>query len=157
MQCRSLVASHPRPGRSPHHFDARKRCSLQTPPPQFKETNATFGLTAKPRSVPLGPLSRYHETFAKNGSTTYMTLRRDMRVGRASGQMYFTACGTLILRVFSRGFFRDEPDLVFEDYITLSDDAKTIYSRQKCYVFATKRRAEQLLVGTRTEPVRGLV
>ena len=127
--------------------------------PQFKETNATLSLTAKPRSVPLGPLSRYHESFAKDGSVTYMTLRRDQRIGRSSGQMFFTACGTLILRVHGRGFFCDEPDMVCEDYITLSDDGRTIFTRQKCYLFATKRAAEQVLVGRRTgdEPSPGLV
>ena len=55
-------------------------------------------LTAKPRSIPLGPLSRYVETFAKDGSPTSWNLRRDVRFGRSEGQVFFTACGALIFR-----------------------------------------------------------
>jgi hypothetical protein len=44
-------------------------------------------MTAKPRSIPLGPLSRYVETFAKDGSTTAWNMRRDIAVGRTTGQL----------------------------------------------------------------------
>lgn len=80
---------------------------------------------------------------------TPLTLRRDTRVGRSSGQVFFTECGTLILRVCCKGLFCDEPDTVFEDYITLSEDGSTIFTRQACYHHPTQRMTQQLLVGDR--------
>jgi hypothetical protein len=50
-------------------------------------------MTAKPRSIPLGPLSRYVETFRKDGAPTTWNMRRDIKMGRSTGQMFFTACG----------------------------------------------------------------
>ena len=71
-------------------------------------------LTAKPRSIPLGPLSRYVETYSKDFTTTYWNMRRDIRMGRSTGQMYFTACGTLIFRVHAKGLWGDEVEFVME-------------------------------------------
>ena len=108
-----------------------------------------LSMTAKPRLIPFGPWSRYVETFAKDGSVTPITLRRDTRVGRSSGQVFFTACGTLILRVSCRGLFCDEPDAVFEDYLTLSENGSSIVTRQTCYHYPGRRMTQQLLVGDR--------
>jgi hypothetical protein len=105
-------------------------------------------MTAKPRSLPLGPWARYSETFAKDGSTTAWSLRRDIKVGRSTGQMYFTACGTLIFRVFGRGVFSSEPEWVCEEYSRLEDGGRRIVSLQRCKHFPSGRAAEQYLVGS---------
>lgn len=105
-------------------------------------------MTAKPRSIPLGPLSRYVETFSKDGSTTAWTMRRDVKIGRSTGQMYFTECGTLIFRVYAKGMWSNEPEYVCEEYSHLEDNGTTIVSRQCCKHFATGKVAEQHLVGT---------
>jgi hypothetical protein len=63
------------------------------------DTPTSWSLVVKPDSIPLGPLSRYAESFNKDGSETTWKLRRDLSVaGRSYGQMFYTACGTLILR-----------------------------------------------------------
>jgi len=103
-------------------------------------------MTAKPGSIPLGPLSRYVEPFAKDGSTTHWAMRRDIKMGRTSGQLYFTACGTLIFRVFVKGLFSNV-EYVCEDYSTLEEGGKVIASRQTCVHLATGRTAEQFQIG----------
>ena len=82
--------------------------------PQLNDKPTSLVLTAKPRSIPLGPLSRYVETYSKDFTTTYWNMRRDIRMGRSTGQMYFTACGTLIFRVHAKGLWGDEVEFVME-------------------------------------------
>jgi hypothetical protein len=105
-------------------------------------------MTAKPAAIPLGPLSRYVETFSKDGTPTSWALRRDIKMGRSTGQMYFTACGTLIFRVFTRGVFGGDPDTICEEYSRLEDGGRRIISLQRCLHIPTGRTAEQWLVGT---------
>jgi hypothetical protein len=74
-------------------------------------------------------------------------MRRDIRVGRSSGQMYFTACGTLIFRVYARPLWGGEPEYVMEEYSRLEDEGNVIVSRQCCKHYASGRAAVQFLVG----------
>lgn len=68
-------------------------------PTQIQETPSCVSITAKPKSIPLGPLSRYVETFNKDCSSSTWRLRRDLTLsGRSVGQCFFTTDGTLIFR-----------------------------------------------------------
>ncbi|KAI8463214.1 MAG: hypothetical protein J3K34DRAFT_475418 [Monoraphidium minutum] len=109
-------------------------------------------MTAKPRSIPLGPLSRYVETFAKDGGETHWNMRRDIKVGRSSGRMYFTTCGTLIFRVYTYGLFSSEPELVNEEYSRLARGGKEIITLQRCLHYASGRTADQVLIGNYVGP-----
>ncbi|KAI8468804.1 MAG: hypothetical protein J3K34DRAFT_425963 [Monoraphidium minutum] len=111
------------------------------------DTPGQMTMTAKPKSIPLGPLSRYVETFNKDGSQTYWSMRRDIKVGRSVGQMYFTACGTLVFRVYAKGLWGDAAEYVTEEYSRLEDEGNTIISRQCCKHLASGRTAVQYLVG----------
>jgi len=74
-------------------------------------------------------------------------MRRDIRVGRSSGQMYFTACGTLIFRVYAKSLWGGDPEYVMEEYSRLEDEGNTIVSRQCCTHLGSGRVAVQYLVG----------
>jgi hypothetical protein len=49
---------------------------------QLQDSPETVNMVCKPRSVPLGPLSRYVETFNKDCSDSFWSMRRDVKVGR---------------------------------------------------------------------------
>lgn len=68
--------------------------------PQIEETPTTLTMTVKPKFLPPGlGVSRYTEHYQKDGSLTDWRLRRDLRVGKSYGNLYFTADGTLIYRL----------------------------------------------------------
>ena len=65
----------------------------------LQDSGDELTLSARPRSMAaLGPLGRHVEVFRKDGAASVWAARRDVRVGRSVGQLFFTACGTLILR-----------------------------------------------------------
>jgi hypothetical protein len=99
-------------------------------------------MTARPRAIPI----RYVETFAKDGSATHFAMRRDIRMGRSTAQLYFTACGTLIFRVTVFGLFSSQPDYVCEDYLRLEEGGRAVVTRQCCTQVATGRTAVQVQV-----------
>lgn len=68
-------------------------------------------------------------------------------MGRSSGQIFFTACGTLIFRVYAKGVWSNEPEYVTEEYNRLEDEGNTIVARQCCKHYATGKTATQYLVG----------
>lgn len=114
---------------------------------QLQEDDGTFNITACPRALPRA-LASYTETYSKAaGTRTHWGMRRDVRMGRSVGELFYTACGTLIFRVTSKGLMSDEPVFVAEDYIMLDAGGRSITTRQCCCVAATGARAEQVLGG----------
>ena len=114
---------------------------------QIQESPKTLSITAKPRSIPLGPLSRYVETFNKDGAPSGWKLRRDLSLsGRSAGECFFTADGTLIFRVFARSAWGGEDDFVTEDYVRLEDEGNVCITRQTIRM-ADGRSASQFIVG----------
>ena len=112
---------------------------------QIQETATTLSITARPLAI---PLSRYVEPFSKAGGQTHWGMRRDVRLGRSMGELFYTTCGTLIFRVYARGLLFDEPIFVSEDYIRLEDGGRAIMTRQCCMHAPSGRTAEQKLAGT---------
>jgi hypothetical protein len=109
-------------------------------------------MCARALALPIGPFARYVEPFAKDGSTATWPARRDVRVGRSYGQLYYTSCGTLVFRVTARGLFGGAPEYVVEDYSTLSPCGREITTRQVCVHLPSGRVAEQYLAGTYVGP-----
>jgi hypothetical protein len=118
-----------------------------TLPPQLDDGPSCLTITAKPRAIPAGPLSRYVETFPKDGSAGTWAMRRDVRIGRSTGQVFFTSCGTLIFRVYYRPLWGEEPEFVCEEYSRLEDGGRVIVSRQACADLSSGASAVQWLVG----------
>ncbi|KAI8466165.1 MAG: hypothetical protein J3K34DRAFT_434697 [Monoraphidium minutum] len=111
------------------------------------ETPTTWSIVVKPDSIPLGPLSRYVETFRKDGATSAWKLRRDlMLTGKSQGQLYFTSCGTLILRSFAKGMFGGD-DFTCEDYIRMEDEGNAVVLRQCVTHLASGRAGVQYMIG----------
>jgi hypothetical protein len=75
------------------------------------------------------------------------TIARCLQVGRSSGQLFFTACGTLIFRVYAKGMWGDASEYVCEEYSRLEDEGNTIISRQCCKHMASGKTATQYLIG----------
>jgi hypothetical protein len=70
------------------------------------------------------------------------------QMGRSVGQLFYTACGTLIFRVYAKGLWGDAVEWVCEEYSRLEDDeGNTIISRQCCKHMASGKTATQYLVG----------
>ena len=61
--------------------------------------------------------------------------------------MYFTACGTLIFRVYAKGLWGDTAEYVTEEYSRLEDEGNVIVSRQMCKHLASGKTARQYLIG----------
>lgn len=116
-------------------------------PRQLQEDAETFTLTARPRALPRA-VALYNEPFSKApGAQTQWVGRRDLRMGRMAGQIFYTACGTLVFRLYYRGVFSDSPAYVAEDYMTLAPGGRGLITRQCCFIPATGARAEHVLFG----------
>lgn len=65
---------------------------------QMREEGDQLLLTAQP-ALPLVPgLAAYTEYYNKDGSPASWTLRRDVSIGKTTGQMFMTTDGILIFR-----------------------------------------------------------
>ena len=79
--------------------------------------------------------------------TTTPHLPLPSQAGRSVGQMYFTACGTLVFRVYAKSMWGGAADFVTEEYMRLEDQGNVIVSRQMCKHLASGKMARQYLIG----------
>eukprot|EP00775_Hariotina_reticulata_P004909 gene4909-5153_t len=115
----------------------------------LREEGDQLLLTAQP-ALPLVPgLAAYTEYYNKDGSPASWTLRRDVSIGKTTGQMFMTTDGILIFRVFTSGVFSKHVEWVGEDYMRLEDNGATIVCRQLCKLSADSSVSHQFLVGVR--------
>jgi hypothetical protein len=70
-------------------------------------------------------------------------MRRDLRLGSTSGQIYATACGQLIMRITTKPLFGRMPDFVMEEYCSLEEGGQIIVDRQCCLEPRTGNRCQQ--------------
>lgn len=92
------------------------------------------------------------EHFNKDGSETWWLKRRDLVPGRTFGNVYATADGTIILRLYGRGLMSSTVDHVSEDYISLDKHPRygeVVNVRMAFMNYKTGARAEQFTVGKR--------
>lgn len=93
-------------------------------------------------------MALYAEAFSKApGALTQWVGRRDLRMGRTAGQIFYTACGTLVFRLYYKGVFSDAPAFIAEDYMSLQPGGRGIVTRQCGFAPASGGRAEQVLYG----------
>jgi hypothetical protein len=84
------------------------------------------------------------ETYDKSNATCpHWNLRRDLRLGSTYGQIYFTACGMLILRARARPVFGSGYDYVTEEYIRLEQGGTVLVDRMCCMEVKTGNTATQ--------------
>lgn len=109
----------------------------------LQETDKSFTVTVKPRFLPAG-LPRYTETYDKTNATEpHWPMRRDLRLGTTSGQIFMTTDGMLILRARSRPMFGNSHDFIMEEYMRLEDGGQTIVDRMCCLCIKSGLRATQ--------------
>lgn len=108
----------------------------------LQETDGNFTVTVKPAFLPPG-LPRYTETYDKSNATEpSWPLRRDLRLGSTSGNIYITTDGVLILRARSRPMFGNV-DFIMEEYMHLEDGGKVIVDQMCCLEVRSGNRATQ--------------
>jgi hypothetical protein len=109
----------------------------------LQETDKGFVVTVKPRFMPPG-LPRYTETYDKSNTTEpCWSMRRDLRLGTTSGQIFMTTDGMLILRARSKPMWGHGHDYVMEEYMRLEDGGKIIVDRMCCMCIKSGARATQ--------------
>lgn len=123
----------------------------------LQETDTSFTVTVKPGFMPPG-LPRYTETYDKSMDTEpSWSMRRDLRLGSTSGQIFMTTDGMLILRARSRPMF-GSIDYVMEEYMRLEEGGQVIVDRMCCLEVKSGNTATQYVVGHRhAVPPRGHV
>jgi hypothetical protein len=123
----------------------------------LQETDKSFSVMVKPTFVPPG-LPRYTELYDKTMATEpSWPMRRDLRLGSTSGQIYMTTEGLLILRALSKPLWGNI-DIVMEEYLRLEESGQVIVDRQCLLELKTGRKAIQYLVGRRHDvPPKGHV
>jgi hypothetical protein len=89
-------------------------------------------------------LPRYTETYDKTNATEpSWAMRRDLRIGSTSGQIYMTTDGMLILRARSKPLWGSDHDFIMEEYMRLEDGGKVIVDRMCCLCIKSGRQATQ--------------
>ncbi|KAF8062064.1 hypothetical protein HT031_004324 [Scenedesmus sp. PABB004] len=104
-------------------------------------------LHAQPTIMAIPGIVNYTEYYNKDQSPESWTLRRDIKVGKTTGQMFMTTDGLLIFRVFTSGVFSKAIEWIGEDYIRLEDGGETIVTRQLCKLFSDNSTCSQFLIG----------
>jgi len=108
----------------------------------LQETDDGFSVTVKPRFMPPG-LPRYTETYDKSNATEpSWSMRRDLRLGSTSGQIFMTTDGMLILRARSRPMFGNV-DYIMEEYMRLEEGGDVIVDRMCCLEVKSGNKATQ--------------
>lgn len=88
-------------------------------------------------------LPRYTETYDKSNATEpSWSMRRDLRLGSTSGQIFMTTDGMLILRARSRPMF-GSIDYVMEEYMRLEEAGEVVVDRMCCLEVKSGNTATQ--------------
>lgn len=108
----------------------------------LQETDKGFTVTVKPAFLPPG-LPRYTETYDKSNATEpCWSMRRDLRLGTTSGQIFMTTDGMLVLRARSKPMFGAH-DFIMEEYMRLEEAGQVIVDRMCCLCIKSGNRATQ--------------
>lgn len=118
----------------------------------LREEGNQMLLHATPTLLAIPGIVNYTEYYNKDQSPASWTLRRDIKVGKTTGQMFMTEDGLLILRVFTSGMFSKTIEWVGEDYIRLEDGGATIVTRQLCKMHTNGSVGTQFLIGRKVGP-----
>eukprot|EP00882_Tetradesmus_deserticola_P002483 GHRQ01002644.1.p1 GENE.GHRQ01002644.1~~GHRQ01002644.1.p1 ORF type:complete len:401 (+),score=159.82 GHRQ01002644.1:1044-2246(+) len=113
----------------------------------FIENDKELTMMVKPRFVPPG-FPRYQECYDKTQvEEKTWALRRDLKTGRSYGRIFAAADGTIIFRVWTRGMFSNEVDVIVEEYLRFEEEGQVLVARQCCLDVKSGKRAVQYLVG----------
>lgn len=116
------------------------------------DVDDVFGVSLKCKVGGAMP-TKYRETYPKDSKQCTWMLRRDLRAGRSSGQVFFTNDGQVVVRIYSKSFHSDHIDQIVEEYYQLANEGQRLVCTQYGYDVATNKSAEQVLVGDRMEEV----
>lgn len=115
------------------------------------DTPEVFGVSLKVKAAGAMPI-KYRESFTKDSLPITWMMRRDIRTGRTTGQLFYTQDGRVVVRVYSKGLYSDEIDQIVEEYYILEDGGSRIRCLQYGLDPLTGKTAEQVLVAEKMDP-----
>lgn len=128
-----------------------RRIHASLPGIVIEEDAGLLKVIGQPGFIPKGIPSVHTEPYDKTHATKISWWpRRDVALGKAVGEVFFTADGGLILRSHTYPLLSKQPDFVVEDYLSLEDGGNVVVDRMCCFCTRTGRRAEQLQVVRRS-------